>query len=368
MNTDRIFNTKRKRRIAVAVLIVLLVVVMGVYLVSSMIVIDENGAHVVDKYGVLEEIQQEQEAVTEPAEEEASALSASSEPDMRAVILSTSALCDDGIRGELIELAQAGKVNTVIVDIKDEDGELAIAVDTTELDSDELTDASADAMARAIGQLREADIHVVGRLHCLHDDTTARRASALAISYYRGGTWTDYDNTRWLDPTSSNAVNYLCDVAKAAVSAGCDELALAELTFPPRGHLDRAEFAYEPSDQASVLKNVLQSIQAAGDVPVSLSADDADELLTLSESGVEDGIETGDIGAYLRTAHCIYLWADSAEDAQQLTDEIHALAEDTLVVPIFVDGTAWLDYDGAAVLYGRRDYASALQTIGDAQQ
>ncbi len=367
MNIDRIFNTKRKRRIAAAALIVLLIVAMGVYLVFSMIVIDENGAHVVDKYGVLEEIEQDQPVAEAPAEEEVPASEETAEPDMRAVLLSTSALCDDGIRDELTELAQAGQVNTVLVDIKDEDGALAIAVDTTELDADGLTDASADAMARAIGQLRDAGIHVVGRLHCLHDNTTAQRASSLAIAYYRGGTWTDYDNTRWLDPTSSNAVNYLCDVAKAAVSAGCDELVLADLTFPPRGHLDRAEFAYAPSDQASVLKNVLQSIQTAGGVPVGLSADDAEELLTLSESGVEDGIPAGNVGAFLRTAHRIYLWADSAEDAQQLTDEVRALAEDTPVVPIFEDGTAWLNYDGAAVLYGRRDYASALRTIGEVQ-
>lgn len=365
MNSKHKPNQIRIRRAVAVVLIVAVVIVaVGVVLVSRCLSFDENGAHVIDRYGVLAQEAQQPDSGAEQTPQEQQ--TPDSQPEEQAdhsrmVMLAASIAVEQQER--IVELAQSGALDTVVINIKDSDGNLNLSVDTDEIDDvSDLVDSGADALQQTIGELKQAGVHVIGRIYCLHDEQATELNSDLAIPFERGGTWLDYDNTRWLDPTNDDTVQYLCDIAESAVEAGCDELMLADFTFPPRGHLDRAAFDREPDDQAGVLLDALEEIRhAAGNAAVSLTADSLSDLTDLSANGAEDGIPTGDVGALLAAADRLFVPADSADEVETLSETIWELVDNAVIVPVFADSEVWLAYDGDAALDGVSDSENALE-------
>lgn len=357
MNNKHNPNQTRIRLVAAVLIVVALIVVVGVIFVGRCLSFDDQGAHVIDRYGVLAREAEQQPADTGSAEPPEEKLSDEDEPqpqetDIRAVMLVADAVSDEDTMTQLIQLAQDGMLDTVIFNVKDNEGNLNIAVDTDEIDDvDYLIDSNADELEDAIGMLKDEGIYVIGRIYCMHDQMATGQNSALAMQFESGGTWLDYDNTRWLDPTNRDAVRYLSDVARSAAEAGCDEILLADFTFPTRGHLDRVEFDDEPDEQAAVLADVLEEIQdAADEVPVSLTADSLSDLTELAADGDEDGIPVGDVGALLSKAHRLFVPADDADEIDWIVETVRDAAEDAVVIPVFTDIDEWADYDGDAVL------------------
>lgn len=373
MNDNRKHNHSSIRRVVAAVLIVAAAVVfVGVVLVFQCLSFDENGAHVVDRYGVLAmetaENQntgegtpaQPEEPQEQPAEEQPAA-----QPATRAAMLSADSVAEEGTVQQLLQLAQEGTLDTVIVNIKDSEGYLNIHVDTNVMDdADVITESSAEELEQAIQTLREADVHVIGRIFCMHDQKAVAQNADLAMQYDGGGTWLDYDNTRWLDATNRDTVEYLCDIAKSAVEAGCDEILLDEFTFPARGHIDRIDFDDTPQEQAEVLLDALQEIQEKAEVPVSLTADTISALTDLSDSATEDGFPAGDVEQLLTTADRIFVPAGSAEDAAQAVAQLQQTAPEAVVIPILDSTSAWMAYEGDAVLRAVDNTAEALAVMG----
>ncbi|HBI63766.1 MAG TPA: hypothetical protein DDX51_01420, partial [Clostridiales bacterium] len=221
MNINRNRNQIRIRRTVVAVLIVAaLIAVVGVILVSRCLSFDENGAHVIDRYGVLAEEQGQTRpeltagSVETPAEPEPAEPEPEKEPETapqpqvkytRALMLAASSAAEEGTRARLLKLAEQGVLDTVIVNIKDSEGNLNLPVETDVVDGvSDFTEGDADGLKSTIAALRDAGVHVVGRIYCFHDRRAASRNSDLAIQFERGGSWLDYDNTRWLDPTNGD--------------------------------------------------------------------------------------------------------------------------------------------------------------------
>lgn len=373
MNDNRKHNHSSIRRVVAAVLIVAAAVVfVGVVLVFQCLSFDENGAHVVDRYGVLameaaenqntgeETPAQPEEPQEQPAEEQPAA-----QPATRAAMLSADSVAEEGTVQQLLQLAQEGTLDTVIVNIKDSEGYLNIHVDTNVMDdADVITESSAEELEQAIQTLREADVHVIGRIFCMHDQKAVAQNADLAMQYDGGGTWLDYDNTRWLDATNRDTVEYLCDIAKSAVEAGCDEILLDEFTFPARGHIDRIDFDDTPQEQAEVLLDALQEIQEKAEVPVSLTADTISALTDLSDSATEDGFPAGDVEQLLTTADRIFVPAGSAEDAAQAVAQLQQTAPEAVVIPILDSTSAWMAYEGDAVLRAVDNTAEALAVMG----
>lgn len=366
MNHNRKHNHSSIRRVVAAVLIVAAAVVfVGVVLVFQCLSFDENGAHVVDRYGVLameaaEKQNTGEETPEEPAEEPA-AQPEETQSVTRAAMLSADSVAEEDTLQQLVQLAQQGTLDTVIVNIKDKEGYLNIRVDTNVMDdTDDITESGAEELEQAIQTLRDADVHVIGRIFCMHDQQAAAQNADLDMQYDGGGTWLDYDNTRWLDATNRDTVEYLCDIAKSAVEAGCDEILLDEFTFPTRGHIDRIDFDDTPREQADVLLDALQEIQEKAAVPVSLTADTLSALTDLSDSATEDGFPAGDVEQLLTTADRIFIPADSEEDAAQAVAQLQQTAPDAVVIPVLDSTSEWMAYEGDAVLRAVEDTTEAL--------
>ena len=281
-------------------------------------------------------------------------------------MLSATDLSDSDTAEQLIQLAEAGKLNTVIVNIKDDEGELNIPVETDMVsDVENLQAKKAEKLAQNMRELSKNGVHVVGRIYCFRDEAASKQNSDLSMEYQNGGRWSDYNSEHWLDPTNPDVVTYLCDIAQSAADAGCDEILLDEFTFPLRGHIDRIEFFNEPDSQAAALLDVMQEIQnTVGDsVAVSLTASDASELITQSETAAEDGVKLGNVKKLLTTAHRVYVPVGS-DDAKSVIESVQKTAPKAQVVPIFTRMTDWTEYTEDAVVNAVDATEAAIAVFG----
>ncbi len=132
---------------------------------------------------------------------------------------------------KLVSWVKAVGANAVIMDIKDDRGRITF---TNELP---LFPGSPHGvvpkMGKLVTRLKEEGIYTIGRLVCFKDNHYSRRKPELAIRDKRDDSlWRDPTGTRWMDPFSMDAHEYIAAIATAAAELDFDEIQLDYVRFP----------------------------------------------------------------------------------------------------------------------------------------
>jgi hypothetical protein len=146
------------------------------------------------------------------------------------------------IPGKIREYTSMLGLNTVELDVKDENGEVAFH-------------RLAPPLARRVGAamryydpkkvttyLHRQGIYVIGRVVCFEDPILSEKRPDLAIQTPGGGVWRNHAGLGWTNPYDKRVWDYNLDVAKAAVRAGFDEIQFDYVRFPSDGDIDAAVF------------------------------------------------------------------------------------------------------------------------------
>jgi hypothetical protein len=146
------------------------------------------------------------------------------------------------IPGKLQEYTAMLGLNTIQLDVKDENGEVAFHT-------------RAPALARRVGAamryydpkkvtdyLHKQGIFVIGRVVCFEDPILAEKRPDLAIQTSGGGVWRNHAGLGWTNPYDKRVWDYNLEVAKAAVRAGFDEIQFDYVRFPSDGDIESAVF------------------------------------------------------------------------------------------------------------------------------
>jgi hypothetical protein len=147
------------------------------------------------------------------------------------------------IPGKIEEYTATLGLNTVELDVKDENGEIGFHT-------------LAPPVARQIGAamryydptktaktLHEQGIYVIGRVVCFEDPILSEKRPELAITTTGGDVWRNHAGLGWTNPYDKRVWDYNLAVAKAAVRAGFDEIQFDYVRFPSDGDIDSAVFA-----------------------------------------------------------------------------------------------------------------------------
>jgi peptidoglycan/xylan/chitin deacetylase (PgdA/CDA1 family) len=162
-------------------------------------------------------------------------------------------------------------LNTVVFDIKDMDGHLAI-------DSRQpLANASgSDRQAiirdlpKLVDRLHRDDLHVVARIACFHDAFLATHQPRLALRSKHGGPWREKGKLVWLDPAHPEVRGYLIGLAKEVVAAGVDEVQFDYIRFPAMGDMKAIAYSFDPVKRpkdtviTSFLKEAYETLHPLG--------------------------------------------------------------------------------------------------------
>ncbi len=135
---------------------------------------------------------------------------------------------------EVINLARAGKINAVVIDIKDFSGKTYLFPRPNAL----------------IKRLHDENIYVIARLAVFQDPVLAAARPELAVKSIKlsesatasDDIWRDYKGLAWIDPAASVSWDYNIKIARDTWDRGFDEINFDYIRFPTDGDLDDRKF------------------------------------------------------------------------------------------------------------------------------
>jgi hypothetical protein len=142
------------------------------------------------------------------------------------------------IPGKLEEYLSLPGLNTIELDIKDENGELGFVPSSVPL-------AGAIGAAKryyrpraAVEASRRHGVFLIGRIVCFEDPVLSAKRPQLAIRRRDGSVWRNHAGLGWTNPYDRRVWDYLADVAEAGARVGFDEIQLDYVRFPSDGDVE----------------------------------------------------------------------------------------------------------------------------------
>jgi hypothetical protein len=146
------------------------------------------------------------------------------------------------IPGKLEEYTRIPGLNTIQLDVKDENGEVAFH-------------RLAPPLAKRVGsamryydpvkvadQLHSEGLYLIGRVVCFEDPILAKGRPDMAIRTAGGAVWTNHAGLGWTNQYDKRVWDYNLRVAQAAARAGFDEIQFDYVRFPSDGDIESAVF------------------------------------------------------------------------------------------------------------------------------
>jgi hypothetical protein len=144
--------------------------------------------------------------------------------------------------GKLAEYTRIPGINTIQLDVKDENGEVAFH-------------RLAPPLARRIGsamryydpvkaakQVHDEGLFLIGRVVCFEDPILSRARPDLAIRTSGGAVWQNDAGLGWTNPYEKRVWDYNLRIAQAAARSGFDEIQFDYVRFPSDGDIESAVF------------------------------------------------------------------------------------------------------------------------------
>ena len=146
------------------------------------------------------------------------------------------------IPGKLDEYLKVPGLNTVQLDVKDENGDVGFV-------------PSAVPFAKAIGAAkpyykprqaallaRKRGVYLIGRIVCFEDPVLSAARPAMAVQRTDGSRWVNHAGLGWADPYNRDVWRYIGDLAVASARLGFDEIQLDYVRFPTDGDVEAIRY------------------------------------------------------------------------------------------------------------------------------
>jgi len=166
-------------------------------------------------------------------------------PEIRRGIFMTGYTVGGPRFSDLIGLIDRTELNTAVLDIKDERGEISWMPGSPQA---RIAGAGRPKIldpAKTIRRLHRHHIYVIGRICTFQDPILATVRPDLAIQDTHGGIWHNSRGMAWLDPYSTEAQDYDIALAVEAISLGFDEIQFDYVRFPTDGDTTRMWFRHK---------------------------------------------------------------------------------------------------------------------------
>ncbi len=125
---------------------------------------------------------------------------------------------------ELIELLDKTELNAMVIDIKDDYGNILFDVKHPLLEEMGAENIYIADLPAFVAKLKEHDIYCIARIVAFKDHVATRKKPEIAVRNKDGSVYVDNEGDRWLNPYSEEAWEYIVEVAKEAAEAGFDEI------------------------------------------------------------------------------------------------------------------------------------------------
>ena len=143
------------------------------------------------------------------------------------------------IPGKLGEYLRLPGLNTIQLDVKDENGEVGFVPSAVPL-ARSTGAAKPYYKPREVARLvRRHGVFLIGRIVVFEDPVLSSRRADLAIKRPDGSVWRNHAGLGWVNPYDRRVWDYNVDIAEAAARAGFDEIQFDYVRFPSDGDVDQ---------------------------------------------------------------------------------------------------------------------------------
>lgn len=158
----------------------------------------------------------------------------------------------------LVDLVKRTELNTLVVDIKDEAGEVSWVPVGAAAKAVGAGVSKIDEPKALIAALKAQDIYVIGRIVVFKDPILAKVRPDLAVKDAAGGIWKDRRGAGWGNPFAPEVWDYNMALAEEAADLGFDEIQFDYIRFPTDGKLEdiRYSLTYE-REQAEIIRSYI---------------------------------------------------------------------------------------------------------------
>ncbi len=208
----------------------------------------------------------------EPEQNDTPVISTDNIGTVRAIHIENEILEEISDLSKALDDAKQNGFNAVMLDFKTQEGYLTYNSDELSVENDTLN--KIDNVI--IEKIKSEGFMLVGRIFCFEDTVAPQRINAYIYEdIEKTKIW--FDNSAilggkvWLDPTSTRAQNYLCDIIEEVTEMGADCVYLESVQFPTvQGDTNPV---YTEDDTALNRNTVLlqfieKAVDAAGRCPV----------------------------------------------------------------------------------------------------
>lgn len=153
---------------------------------------------------------------------------------------------------DLIHLVDTTELNAMVIDIKNDSGEI-----TYKMDLPEVKKIGADVnyirdMEQLISDLKSKDIYLIARIVAFKDPILAENRPDLSIRNEDGTIFRDSAGLSWVNPYKKEVWDYLVSVAKEAANLGFDEIQFDYIRFSTDSKMKNADFGKAAKDKDKI--------------------------------------------------------------------------------------------------------------------
>jgi hypothetical protein len=157
-------------------------------------------------------------------------------------------------RQELTAYIKNNELNTVVIDLKTDNGALAYEPFNTNLEQYTTENPLIYNLPEILEELGHDGIYRIARVAVMRDDMFALKNPHLALKTADGSLWRDSIGSNWLDPTAPEVVQYAIAVGHEARKLGFDEVQYDYVRFPSDGRLGSIVYPVYDERDSKILK------------------------------------------------------------------------------------------------------------------
>ncbi len=164
---------------------------------------------------------------------------------------------------EALSSAKSSGFNTVVVDIKNEEGQILFDLDVSNYSFSEFL--KGDVLVNTdtfLSIVREKGMRAVGRIHAFKDNIAPRKDHTMSVKTANNVTWLDYEYKTFMNPYEESARSYLKDLAQKTAAAGFDEVLFDSLNFVSSGKISLIKYSDDsPTKRSDLLRDFVNEVR-----------------------------------------------------------------------------------------------------------
>lgn len=157
----------------------------------------------------------------------------------------TGAMAGTSGMDDLIALVDRTELNTMVIDVKNDDGRVVYEMDTPMVSGIGSSKKLVSDMPGLIQKCKEHDIYLIARIVAFKDPFLAENRTDLALHDESGNLFRDSSGLAWVNPYKEEVWKYLLEIAEEAVAIGFDEIQFDYIRFATDSGMKNVDFGPE---------------------------------------------------------------------------------------------------------------------------